>query len=345
MAEFRIFGNKEEKTVLFRGKIHDYKDYQKLKDDLIKALNTKPSRTISLKNNENFILCFKENKKENNELFVPKEISQGIWNNKTFEIFKEKLLVHDIQKATYKLYINKVKKLPKTPVENFKQLLKDNLESNWNQIYNNITKEIKTLDLEKSKTNYNRLKSELAKNEEKLNKEVHKKIICNNCLEKDFNGKRFICAQCDNYNLCQDCEKIFYLKQIHNRDHTLIQVNKSLNEDNLEKLHNYNNILRNNNPKLNNVPSIFTTEISIINSGENDLKNCYILPIRYGENNITCSPRIIENEVQRNISIEILLILRLPNESRGFFEGYFRMFTPEGLPFGSVLCVKVFNGN
>ena len=346
MAEIRIFEKEDDHGVILKGNINTFKDYQNLKDELFKAYAKKPKKTINLKIDENFILSFKDIKgKDNNELFIPNEISEGIWDNKTFRYFKEKLQVYDIQKATYKFYIKKVKKLPRWKRKENNQFLKEDLESSWNKIFDNITKEINSLDLEESKANYNRLKSELAKNEEILNKQIHKKIICNNCLNKDFKGKRFICAECDNFNLCQDCEKIFYLKQIHPRDHTLIQVNKALNKENLEKSRNYNNIIGNNNQELKNVPTSFQVDISIINSGENDLQNCYIIPIRYGENNITCYPRIIKEEIQRNMNIKLSLVLRLPNDSRGLFEGYFRMFTPDGLPFGSVLCVKVLNGN
>ena len=346
MAEFRIFGMEDDKGVILRGKINDYKDYQTLKNELFKAYEKKPIKTITLKNGENFILSFKEDKnKEKNELFIPNEISDGIWNNKTFFYFKEKLLVYNIQKAIYKFYIKKVKRLPKWERKENNQFLKEDLESSWNKIYDDITKEINSLDLEKSKAKYNTMKSELEKNLAKINKETHTKTICNNCLRKDFNGKRFICTECNNYNLCQDCEKIFYLKQIHQRDHTLIQVNKALNEENLEKYRNYNNIIGNNNQEFKNMPSSFQTEITVINSGENNLQNCYVLPIRYGENNITCCPKIIKDDVPRNLQTKIPLVLRLPNEGRGFFEGYFRMFTPDGLPFGNVLCVKVLNGN
>ena len=346
MAELRIFGKEDDKGVILKGKINDFKDYQTLKTELFKAYEKKPIKTITLRNDENFILSFKEDKnKEKNELFIPNEISEGIWNNKTFFYFKEKLLVYNIQKATYKFYIKKVKRLPKWERKENNQFLKEDLESSWNKIYDNITKEINSLDLEKSKARYNNMKSELEKNLAHINKEVHTKIICNNCLKKNFNGKRFVCAECNNFNLCQDCEKIFYLKQIHPRDHTLIQVNKALDEENLEKYRNYSNIIGNSNQDFKNVPSSFQTEITIINSGENNLQNCYILPIRYGESNITCFQKIIKDDVPRNLQIKIPLVLRLPNEGRGLFEGYFRMFTPDGLPFGNVLCVKVLNGN
>lgn len=339
MAEIRIYGKEDDKAVILKGKINSFKDYQTLKNELFKAYEKKQNKTFTLTSDENFILSFKEQ----NELFIPNEISEGIWDNKTFRYFKEKLLVYDIQKGIYKVYIKKIKRLPKWKRKENNQFLKEDLESSWNKIYDNITKEISSIDLEKSKANYNRLKTELSKNEEKLNKEKHTKIICNSCLKKDINGKRFMCAECNNYNLCQECEKKLYQKQIHPRDHTLIQVNKALNEENLEKYHNYNNIIGNNNQEFKNVASSFQVELSIINSGENNLQNCYILPIRYGENNITCCPKTIKDDVQRNMLIKTSLLLRLPNDDRGFFEGYFRMFTPDGLPFGNILCVKVLN--
>ena len=85
-------------------------------------------------------------------------------------------------------------------------------------------------------------------------------------------------------------------------------------------------------------------EISVINSGDNVLKNCYILPVRYGEDYLSCNPKVIKEEVQRNMTLKIILVIRVPND-KGYFEGYFRMFTPHGLPFGKVLYVKVLNGD
>ena len=107
--------------------------------------------------------------------------------------------------------------------------------------------------------------------------------------------------------MCQDCEKLFYKKQIHPRDHTLIQVNKAFNTDNKNNLNKYNNIIGNNNQEFKNVPLSFQLEISVINIGENDLNNCYILPVRYGEDFLSCRPKVIKEEVERNMTVKIMM--------------------------------------
>ena len=73
-------------------------------------------------------------------------------------------------------------------------------------------------------------------------------------------------------------------------------------------------------------------------------KNCYILPVRFGNEYLSCNPKIITESVERNNPIKIGLLIKMPN-NKGYFEGYFRIFSPNGLPFGDVLYVKVLNGN
>ena len=337
MASFKIFGSKEDKAVLLKGKINDFKDYKELKDKIIDASRNSKLKQQKIKERENFTLNFMEN----NNAYIPEDITKGIWDNKTFSYFKEKLNFRGIQNATYKFYIEKVQRLPKWKRKENHEILNEALDASWIPINEDIINAVTLNKLEESKVVYNRKKEQLKNNEEKLNNEEHENIICDNCFKKDFHGKRFICSECNNYNLCQDCEKKFYQKQIHNREHTLIQVNKSLKD----QLFKYNNIIGNNNQEFKNVPSSFQLEISIINSGENDLKNCYILPVRYGDEYLTCNPKIITDEVQRNMSVRIILVVRVPQNNKGYFEGYFRMFTPNGLPFGNVLCIKVLNGD
>lgn len=339
MASFKIFGSKEDRAVLHKGKINDYKDYKELKDKIIDVSRNAKLKQNKIKERENFILNFMEDQRNN--CYIPDDLSKGIWDNRTFSYFKEKLNHRGIQNVTYKFFIEKVQRLPKWKRKENHEILNEALETSWNPINDDILNSITLNKLEESKIIYNKQKEQLKNNEEELNNEEHENIICNNCYKKDFHGKRFICSECNNYNLCQDCEKNFYQKQIHNREHTLIQVNKSLNDE----LYKYNNIIGNNNQEFKNVPSSFQLEISIINSGENDLKNCYILPVRFGDEYLTCNPKIITDEIQRNMSLKVILVVRVPQNNKGYFEGYFRMFTPGGLPFGNVLCVKVLNGD
>ena len=44
----------------------------------------------------------------------------------------------------------------------------------------------------------------------------------------------------------------------------------------------------------------------------------------------------IDEDAQRNMKVKLFPKIRLPHENTGYFEGYFRMFTPEGFPFGNV---------
>ena len=39
-----------------------------------------------------------------------------------------------------------------------------------------------------------------------MQKIIHRGIICNKCGKKDIKGKRYKCAQCSNFNLCEKCE-------------------------------------------------------------------------------------------------------------------------------------------
>ena len=343
MATFKIFGNKDDKAVILRGKINDFTDYNVLQKKIINSTKNYKKIPIKIKENDKFILAFIDDKK--NDIYIPKDLPLGIWDNKTFHFFKEKLSLRGIQNVTYKFYIEIVNKYPNWKKKQNHIFLKEALDSSWDPIEEEIITDVNLIKLEESNINFKKMKEELKKNEEQLNKIVHKNIICNCCFKNDFNGKRFICAECKNYNLCQDCEKLFYQKQIHQRNHTLIQINKSLNDDTDDNLCKYSNIIGNNNIELKSIPSSFQLEINIINNGEKDLKDCYILPIRYGPEYLSCHPKIIKDEVQRNMSIKVSIVVKLPHSNKGYFEGYFRMFTPNGLPFGNVLYLKVLNGD
>ena len=342
MSLFKIFGSKDDKSVILRGAFNEYKDYNELKKKIIDSSQKAKKKEFKIKESDKFILSFFEDKKD---IYFPKDLDQGIFNNKTFFYLKEKLTLHGVgAETTYKFAINKVDKYPKWKKKENHEFLKEALDSSWGPIHDDIIAGVNLSKLEESKINYQKMKDELKKNEKLLNKEIHKNVICNNCFKKDIKGKRFICAECNNYNLCQDCEQIFYQKQIHQREHTLIQVNKALSDENMDDLYNYSNIIGNNNQEFKNVPSSFQLEINFINNGENDLKDCYILPVRFGDEYLKCNPKVITDEVQRSVPVKISLVVRVPQNNKGYFEGYFRMFTPHGLPFGDVLCVKVLNG-
>ena len=339
MSSFKIYPEPESHQVLVKGHFSEFTKYAEMKKKTIDATRNKPNK---LTEKDKFILAYIKDKDQNKKPpFIPDDLKEGIWDNKTFLYLKEKLSLRGIKDAQYKFYIKKVDKLPTWNKKLNQEFLAQALDDSCKSIYDDIMDEVSLNKLEASKIEYNKKKSQLEKNQKEVNKEIHKNVICNNCLKDNFKGKRFICAECNNYNLCQDCEKLFYQKQIHNREHTLIQVNKSISED---LLYNYNNIIGNNDEEFKNVPSSFQIELNVINNGENNLKGCYILPIRYGEDYLSCSPKQIEEDVQRNMMVKLCPIIRLPHDNKGYFEGYFRMFTPKGFPFGNVFHMTVLNG-
>ena len=338
MASFKIIPSEKDKIVLCKGPFSDYPDYNKLKNKIIdSAINKK----YKLKEGENFKLVFCQDPKK--DLYFPLELKDGIGDKKSYSFFLEKLLLRGIENECYKFYIEKLKRPFKFKKKENREFLKEALDSSWQPIYDDIIKEVGLSKLEESQIKYKELKEKLKKNEQKINKNIHENIVCNNCFTKDFKGKRFICAECKNYNLCQECEKKYYQKQIHQRQHTLIQLNKALNDEKDNII--YSNIIGNKNQEFKNVDSSFQIVISVVNNGEGNLKDCYILPVRFGDEYLSCIPKIITESVERNNPIKIGLVIRVPNDNKGYFEGYFRMFNPKGLPFGDVLYIKVLNGN
>ena len=81
------------------------------------------------------------------------------------------------------------------------------------------------------------------------------------------------------------------------------------------------------------------------NNGENNLQNCYILPVRYGDEYLSCASKIIKNSVEKGTSLKINLDIQIPHNNKKCFKGYFRMFTPDGIPFGNVVYIQVFRNN
>ena len=334
---------KETKVIIQKKKFDDYQKFQELKDEIIGQCKKKGFENI-LSTKHNFILRYIKDEKSN--AYFPDDLNNMIFNNATMDYLKEKLSLREIKGELYKFQIEKVDKMPKWKRKEYHKLLESALEKQWKPICDEIKREVGLDELEKSQDEYNKKKNELIENEKKINKE-HTNIICNNCFKKNIKGKRFVCAECFNYNLCQNCEKIYYKRQIHDRKHVLIQVNKPLlgDENNILK---YDNIISNNNQEIKIDSSdieeskVFPFGIEIANSGENNLEDCYILPVRYGEDYLRCEKVKINESIERNYSEKIKMMIILPNSDKKYYEGYFRMFTPSGLPFGQVIFIKVF---
>ena len=350
MAEIKVIivkneNNKESKKVILgNSKIDKFEKYRNLKNAIEESCKKKGEGFLG--DRPNFILRYKEDDK--GKLYFPEQLDNCIWDNPSFEFFKEKLSLRQINNAKYTFEIENVTKQRK-PFNRpkFDKLLNDSLENIWKPISADITKKVGLKELGKLQVEYSNGKETLKENEKKING-THKNIVCNNCFKNNIKGKRFVCAECNNFNLCQECEKLLYKQQIHDRKHTLIQVNTPINgeENNLSK---FDNLISKNTFELkaDSKSDIDNLEIEfeLVNNGLTNLQKCYFLPVRYGDDYLKCKTRLINEQIDMHESEIIRLNLCSPNSNKKYYEGYFRLFTPEGLPFGQVINVKVFLEN
>ena len=185
-------------------------------------------------------------------------------------------------------------------------------------------------------------KFESKKIEEVVNDDEHKNIVCSNCYKINFKGLRFICSECQNFNLCQECEDLKIKKLIrHNQNHIFIRINDPINI-NIKK---YDNIIKRNNQNLivdlNNKENNLIIPITIINNGEKSFKNCYFRPIGFGQNYIDGKKFTIKDNIQRTEEIEIKIQLKEILKP-GEYNSNWRMFTEKGIPFGKVLYLTIY---
>ena len=168
MAEIKVIiikreDNKEKKKVIIKDtKIDTFERYQALKN-AIKDMCAKKEKTF-LGERANFILRYKEDDK--GKLYFPEQLHNCIWDNPSFEFFKEKLALREINNAKYTFEIEKVVKQNKPFTRpKFDKLLDESLESIWNPICAEITKKVGLKELEKIQVEYSKKKEALIENE------------------------------------------------------------------------------------------------------------------------------------------------------------------------------------
>ena len=344
MPSFKVLISKDSNNVVLNGNFENYNSYDEIKAKIIEYSQKSVfmQDNLNIKQNEKFKLVFtkKDNQKD---IFFPEDLpNYSIWDNTTYDYLKRKLILKGIKKIKYRFYIERINEYPKFEKKKNSEILNEALDKFWELAYTDITSELTLTKLEKRNNEFNKLKEEEEKiNLENNNKEKHINIICSNCFKNNILGKRFICSECNNYNLCQECEKLLNTMEIHQREHVFIQINKCLKQNTYFK---YNNIIGNYNKEFRNISSnFFNLELTVVNNGENDLKNCYILPIRFGDEYLNCIPKTIAESIKQGMSTIINLNVIKPGKNRDNLKGYFRMFTPEGIPFGNVIFIKVLN--
>lgn len=220
---------------------------------------------------------------------------------------------------------------------NYSQIFEKALEAQLNNLKENLKKMLDEEKLQKLAQIYE-AKNDNNKENEKI---THNNIICNNCYTKNFNGLRFTCAECENFNLCENCEK----NNVHFPNHVLIQYNNDVTE---KDYYLYQNIIKDNEQILTfNLSEIennkIKLDVTICNNGLKPFSKCFFSPISFGYNALY-GKKIMINENDENIKPgeKKNLEITLNNiKKEGNYYSKWRMFTPEGLPFGKVLYLNI----
>ena len=171
--------------------------------------------------------------------------------------------------------------------------------------------------------------------------EKHLNVVCHNCLASNFTGARYICCECENFNLCQNCKENPNIT--HNPDHAFVKIYKPAQLD----IKTYKNLFRPNKILLNNNKESFEINFEILNKGASNLKGCYISSIKASKEYLKCIKKVITEDIKKDEKKRIKLSIIFDDEdededaNQDVFEGYYRLFTEEGIPFGDVLYLQV----
>ena len=304
-CKIKIYYEKFKNDIVLNKNLSSFENYQSLREAVIATSNDKKQlasiKKIAVKNGDKIVL----------EIVEPKIGGiNSIFNEETFNFFHNK--VNEGHLTLIKLYITKVEKYPDWSPPQIYEILKNTLQSASDE---NSKVLIEELAQEKSEELNNGQRVYIVKrNEEKSLseeniKDVHLRVFCNNCPNNNFFGNRYICAECDNYNLCQNC----YTNErfTHCKEHTFILIKSPIMLD-LSLF----SCLFINKRKIINVDKFeaFDFEIEIINNGIESLQGCFISPIRFGKKYIGCTKDSIESEVQngQKYTMKTTRIISLP---------------------------------
>ena len=335
-CKIKIYYEKFKNDIVLNKNLSSFENYQSLREAVIAASNDKKQlasiKKIAVKNGDKIVL----------EIVEPKIGGiNSIFNEETFNFFHNK--VNEGHLTLIKLYITKVEKYPDWSPPQIYEILKNTLQSASDENSKVLIEELaqeKSEELNNGQRVYFVKRNEEKSISEENIKDVHLRVFCNNCPNNNFFGNRYICAECDNYNLCQNC----YTNErfTHCKEHTFILIKSPIMLD-LSLF----SCLFINKRKIINVDKFeaFDFEIEIINNGIESLQGCFISPIRFGKKYIGCTKDSIESEVQNGAKYTMKTMIKFEDENiiekNKQYEGYFRLMTQEGLPFGDIFYLQV----
>ena len=310
-----------------------YNKYEEIKKVIIEKSKKNEYKSIRVTEKDKFVLEI-----EGIELAGLTQI----WDEGTYKYFYDN--IEEKRPDKLKLNIVKVKEYPEWKPPKFYTILVNTLNSEWDNTKNEVKKELNEQYLEKGKQSFIQSKKEEKIKENNLSDDVyndlHVNVICKKCLISDFLGVRYICSECDNFNLCEYCFDN-KTKLSHNPEHVFIKSNRPISTDSYK----YNSIFSPNKIYLQKSYEPFEIEIKVINNGKESLQGCFLSPIRFGKNYLGCLKTTITDicEIGEQFTLNPLIKFEdiNNNEPKDEYEGYFRLFSEEGLPFGDILYIQV----
>lgn len=304
-----------------------YPNYELLKNAIFEA-NTK--KKLKIKENEKFVLEI--------DGFQIAELKM-VWDSITYKYLYDR--INSQPPDSLKLLLTKVNKFPTFEIPEYVEILKKSLQSRWESSKKRIENELTEKYLDNEKRNFILDKKVKEENiTEDLFQHLHVYIICNNCLRTNFSGSRYICAECNNYNLCEYChEKV--KNTTHNPEHIFIR----LDIPNLNDIQKFNCLLSPNKVLLKKAHEPFQIQIKVKNNGEEDIQGSFISPIRFGKKYLGCLKRTIHEEINNGEEFILDILIKFQDSDEGQiydqYEGYFRLMTEEGIPFGDILYIQL----
>jgi hypothetical protein len=156
-----------------------------------------------------------------------KKLESSIKKVHSFISFRNEKYMEDLKlsKDEYVKYSTDLEGAMKKLKENLNRMeeLRENLKFNNEDLsFMGISKNNIELICKIEKMNINDVKSN---KDIESKKEPHKGIACDKCGKENFTGKRYKCATCTNYDLCESC---FPSPKFHPNNHYFILVKKRL---------------------------------------------------------------------------------------------------------------------
>ena len=181
------------------------------------------NKKLKKENEDNKKLIYNQNKKLKdieNEIQIKVKEALNLIKNENNE--NEKYIREQIKKA----------------LEHYKEQNEEKLNLIISEIPNEMEKNLEKKAKELENLYYNQYKTKIIN---KKNKEIHDGIKCQKCFTEPIIGIRYKCSICEEYNLCENCEKVN--EETSDHPHVFLKFVKK--EQKIQKKENFDEIDKN----------------------------------------------------------------------------------------------------